>query len=80
MVIVCKSKSLAMTRKLSAKFYKCLKFYRKILYRTFRLLKTPFPNSFGKLLTFRNEHVDLGVKEEDMQKTEAMPTHNAAGN
>lgn len=39
-----------------------------------------FPNSLWKLLTFRNEHVDLGVKEEDMQKTEEMPTHNAAGN
>jgi hypothetical protein len=31
-------------------------------------------------LTFRNEHVDLGVKEEDMQKREEMPIHNAAGN
>lgn len=46
MVIVCKSKSLTITRKLSANFYKFPKFYRKILYRTFRLLKTLFPNSF----------------------------------
>lgn len=54
-------------------------FYRKIAYRTLRLLKTLFPNSFWNLLTFKNEHVDLGVKEEDMQKTEKMPIHNAAG-
>lgn len=49
-------------------------------YTGLRLLKTLFPNSFWKLLTFRNEHVDLGVKEEDMQKTEELPIHNAAGN
>ena len=55
-------------------------FYRKILYRALRLLEILLPNSFWKLLTFRNEHVDLGVKEEDMQKTEELPIHNAAGN